>query len=342
MKQLAGVRARCLEAVLDLLWRQWCSLGVAGHARAANPERIIDPEALLLATTSLGREDPRLFDEALDWLAQFGGLINLQRVKNLHRMTGLGDARVLGAVADLLATTAGQPKWRVLAGKSARAGDIRPLFDGMAGRKSDPVFLAHGLSRGPVTLRGLSRPPNPTAPPNVLLALRALIGVSARAETILCLAGGAALKASEIAHRTGYTARTLQLLLQEMTLSGHVITHEPPARATTAGKRGRQRRYLIRPDDWQFLNEGQPLAEWRPWAAVLVFVQEVIERLPLSDQPAKHPAVVSSQLRDLLTERAPDLALSGVLVDLDFRSSSSGEELVRVLVERLPRALNES
>src|SRR5689334_3817702 len=125
---LTSFRSRCLEAVLDLLWRQWCSLGVAGHARAANPARIIDPEALLLATTSLGRQDPRLFDEALDWLSQFGGLVNLQRVKNLHRTTGLGDAQVLAAVADLLATRAGQPKWKVLAGKSARSGHIRPLF----------------------------------------------------------------------------------------------------------------------------------------------------------------------------------------------------------------------
>ena len=41
---------------------------------------------------------------------------------------------------------------------------------------------------------------------------------------ILSLATGPAAHPSEIARLTGYKARTLQLLLQEMALSGHVLT----------------------------------------------------------------------------------------------------------------------
>ena len=81
---LQDFRSRCLEGVLNLLWRQWCSLGVAGHSEPAREAYLIDPEALLLATTSLGRYDPRLFDESLDWLTGYGSLINLQRLKNLQ------------------------------------------------------------------------------------------------------------------------------------------------------------------------------------------------------------------------------------------------------------------
>jgi hypothetical protein len=44
-----------------------------------------------------------------------------------------------------------------------------------------------GIMRPPIHLRGMSRPPNPNLPPNLLLSLRALIGTSARAEVILCL-----------------------------------------------------------------------------------------------------------------------------------------------------------
>jgi hypothetical protein len=73
-----------MEAALDLLWRQWCSLGVAGHAKPTEPTRIIDPEALLLATTRLGCHDPSLYDESLDWLSKNGSLIHLQRLKTLH------------------------------------------------------------------------------------------------------------------------------------------------------------------------------------------------------------------------------------------------------------------
>ena len=47
-ESLTNFRKRCLDAALDLLWRQWCSLGVAGHSRPAESGTIIDPEALLL------------------------------------------------------------------------------------------------------------------------------------------------------------------------------------------------------------------------------------------------------------------------------------------------------
>ncbi|MDP1588758.1 MAG: hypothetical protein Q8M07_13495, partial [Prosthecobacter sp.] len=220
---LPSFRARCLEAALDLLWRQWCSLGVAGHAMPANVAHLIDPEALLLATTSVGRHDPRLFDEALDWLGTYGSIFNLQRLKSLQKSTGLGDARVLAAVADWLASHGGQPKWKALARQRATPAPVL-LFSGAPPRETDPTFLAHGLLRSPVRPRGMSRDPHPLLPPNLVVSLRALIGVSARVEVILCLAGGAAAHASELARLTGHAPRTLQALLQEMTLSGHLLT----------------------------------------------------------------------------------------------------------------------
>ncbi len=70
------------EQVLGFLWRQWSALGVAGPSQSVD-RWMLDPEALLLATTSLGR-DPRLFDEVLDWLNTNGQFINLQRLQNLR------------------------------------------------------------------------------------------------------------------------------------------------------------------------------------------------------------------------------------------------------------------
>ena len=60
-----------LGQVLDRLWGQWTTLGVAGHAGEPTPW-IIDPEALLLATCTFGRCEPRMFDEVLDWLQTNG------------------------------------------------------------------------------------------------------------------------------------------------------------------------------------------------------------------------------------------------------------------------------
>jgi hypothetical protein len=72
---LTTYRDEYRELLLDLLWRQWSTLGVAGHG-SAEQERIIDPEALLLLTCTAARCDPRLFDEVIDWLQANGWLIN--------------------------------------------------------------------------------------------------------------------------------------------------------------------------------------------------------------------------------------------------------------------------
>lgn len=335
----APFRTRCLEAALDLVWRQWCSLGVAGHAPAADPSRIIDPEALLLFTTTIGQHDPRLFDECLDWLSKHGSLIHLQRLKTLHADTGLGDATVLGAMADWLTTAAHQPKWQNLA-KSKRALESpRPLFGGPTLHPADPIFLGHGLLRAPVQLRGMSRPPNPTLPPNLLLALRALIGVGARAEVILCLASGPAVHAAELARLTGYKPRTIQLLLQEMALSGHVLTQESPARSAASNGRGSSRRYHLQASDWAFLTSGRPLPSWMPWTPLWRLVQETLEALPHDGQAQQHPAVTSSRLREVLTSQGNELAAAGLLPLLDLRSAAPGMELLASLADRLPAAL---
>ena len=46
---------------------------------------VIDPEALLLLTCTMGRHEPRLFDEVLDWLRENGRFINVMRLKRILR-----------------------------------------------------------------------------------------------------------------------------------------------------------------------------------------------------------------------------------------------------------------
>lgn len=337
---LLDFRTQCLEATLDLLWRQWCSLGLAGHAQAAEPRRLIDPEALILATTSIGRYEPRMFDEAVDWLGRYGTLINLQRLKNLHQLHQLGQAKVLSAVASSLMNHASQTKWKVvIPSRSHKPAQVEPLFLGVKGpvsTTSDPHFLAHGLERSVFQPRGMSRAPHPTTPPNLIFSLRALIGVSARVEIILYLAGGSAAHAAEIARATGYTARTLQRLLQEMSLSGHLLSQEPPMQRTGKIRRGSNRRYHLQPADWAFLTNRQPLPQWTPWAALFSFMQCVLDTIPSADAKPKHPAVISSQLRETLANHGQALAAAGLLPLLDLRPEAPGDELLQTLAERLP------
>jgi hypothetical protein len=186
----------------------------------------------------------------------------------------------------------------------------------------------------------MSRPPNPTLPPNLLFALRALIGVSARAEAILCLAGGAAAHASEIARLTGYAPRTMQVLLQEMALSGHVLTQEPSAASEGTVRKGPNRRYHLQAGDWTFLTGGRPLPRWMPWAPLFMLVQEVIACIPDDSHSGRHPALISSRLREVLAAHGSELAAAGLLPALDLRSGAPGGELLATLADRLPDVLD--
>jgi hypothetical protein len=340
---LLDFRTQCLEATLDLLWRQWCSLGVAGHAQAAQPSRLIDPEALILATTAIGRHEPRMFDEALDWLGRYGSLINLQRLKNLHKLDQLGQAKVLSSIASWLVDRDLLTNWKMfIRTPSSKPDQIEPLFLGVKGpasTTSDPHFLANGLERSVFQPRRMSRAPHPTTPPNLIIALRALIGVSARVEIILYLAGGSAAHASETARATGYTARTLQRLLQEMSISGHLLSQEPPTQSNGKIRRGSNRRYHLQPADWAFLTDGQPLPQWTPWAALFSFMQSLFTIIPDKDARPKHPAVISSQLRESLAKHGQALATAGLLPLLDLRPEAPGDELLKTLATRLPQAI---
>ena len=58
-RSLKTFREEFLNLLLNFLWRQWSSLGVAGQA-GGDDAWTIDPEALLLFTFEVGRSEPRI------------------------------------------------------------------------------------------------------------------------------------------------------------------------------------------------------------------------------------------------------------------------------------------
>lgn len=73
------------ESIMHLLWRQWVSIGIAGHAAPARNDYSIDPESLILISSKFCRYDQRLFDAVADWLLKYGQLVNPTRIKALQR-----------------------------------------------------------------------------------------------------------------------------------------------------------------------------------------------------------------------------------------------------------------
>jgi hypothetical protein len=243
--QLSEFKEEFLELILQFLWRQWSSLGVAGHAESKN-NWVIDPEALLLFSLSMTRYDQRLFDEILDWLTVNEKFINVQRLRTLHKKEGFETGNILHAVAAELNKVNTTPKWKKLAEVKLDQKDPKPLFYLKGGQPlpvlgvRDQSFESYGLLRNPVQHRQMSKEFIVGKAPALLLQLRSLFGVTARSEVMLHLLLHDKSTAAEITDQTYYSGKSIKDALFEMRHSG-LLTY-PDAR--------RSRWYRLDSEPW--------------------------------------------------------------------------------------------
>lgn len=346
-----GFNSQLTNALLDWLWHSWVSLGVSGQGVEVSHNHVIDPEALLLASSRWARYDARLFDEILDWLCQYGHLIHLQRLQNLQR-SRLGDSRVLSVIADVLVEHSPHAKWKALIATPDVLPATEPLFLSLEEKtaswgRAEPLFARHGFRRGRFELRHLSQPPDPRRAANLWLKLRALFGVSARAEILLHLLTAGPATATEIARLSGYTTRSILLPLREMALSGHL--NEPPrpprsrpqrGKPAPARTRGPSLAYSLRPEEWDFL---------RTWAVPGSFpsTECPIPLLGLCQAVLQHLAKPSSasaelqylQLREATAPLLAEIQRLGLSGTYGLAPDLAGERLVAALAERLCPAI---
>jgi len=304
---LTNLRDRLLERVLDLLWRQWCALGVFGNAPAPG-RRIIDPEALVAATCSFGRSDPRMFDEMLDWLRANGGLVNTQRLRNLVTKQGLDGAAVVSAVAAFLRQHDKSARWRSLArlprpaGKESlfrfRDGQPHPGFGNL-----DAVFAEHGFQRGRVDLRGYSQSFDPRFPACLGMRLRALFGVNVRAEaSLFLLAHPSGTNPTAMARLTGYAQRSVQDALAMMARSGWVRVRES----------GREKVYTLAPEFAAALVPGLDNGIlWTPWPILWRYLGTLLGELRKTGFEKLSPLLQAGELRHALTALQKQVASAG-------------------------------
>ena len=286
---------------MDFLWREWSALGVAGNG-GVNGRWIIDPEALLLATTTFGRYDLRLFDEVLGWLNTNGQTLNLQRLQNLA--PHFGQRSILNGMAAHLAKRAIHFKWRAFLREPRPATVGELLFPDLPVLgEPDELFARHGWRRGPVKLRQLSQPPDPHQAANLLFKLRALFGVQARAEVMAYLLTFEFGYPREMAQRLAYFPRTLQTTLNDMERSGHVL----------AQRDGREKRFWLRREEWRFLitwpaggtSGGREFPGWVDWSQRFVALEAIWGFLNHPGLNEATAGVQSIELHDCLGKLAP-------------------------------------
>src|ERR1700761_2195203 len=79
---ISALRDDVQGALANFLWDEWGQMGVSANT-SRRDTWAMDPEALLLLTFEVGRGEPRLFEEGLDWMLVNERLLSVQRLRNL-------------------------------------------------------------------------------------------------------------------------------------------------------------------------------------------------------------------------------------------------------------------
>lgn len=332
---LTGYRAEFRDRVLDLLWRQWNMLGVAGHgAPWCGPP--IDPEALLLLTCTAGRFDARLFDAMVEWVGLNGRYINVQRLKRMITTEAFVGERVVRAIAATASNSVTSAKWAMT--KAAKGGENpEPLFFLKDGRRlpisraHDPVFAEHGLLRDRYEPRGVVGRFRPEPVENLILRLRALLGVNARCEIMAYLLLNEKGSPGALARDTCYFPLTMAKAMAEMRDSGFLLSRV----------NGRRRDHRLVPGTWRQMLLGDRRIPWIVWPRLFRAVEVLWEFLWDGGLGDKEPLAQASSLRRVLLESVVDKTET---CGLDFAwgdlSAHPGDALIPFTIDRTTALLN--
>lgn len=303
--RISDLRGEFTARLAAFAWEQWAQLGF----QAATDRRdrwATDPEALILLTLEAGRDDPRLFDELLDWLLVNERLISTQRLRNL---TGdVADQALLDGALDWLGQR--RPRARLTRGvlSTATAPAAEPLFRSLTApvTKPDEAFRAVGLLRPLVTPRGHSQPPDFTAPIAFAFRLRQILGISARAEAVRALLTNPApsVQVQVIAESAAYAKRNVQEALSAL----HA------ARVIVAVDVANERRYRIDRARWATLLgiTADQVPAGRDWAQHFQALRLILRWLNDPERDRQSDYMRASDARQLMDEIRPLLLYAGM------------------------------
>ncbi|MGH2874223.1 MAG: hypothetical protein ACRDL5_17405, partial [Solirubrobacteraceae bacterium] len=303
----ASLRDEIIAESVALAWDQWSQLGVSGAAPERREERAADPEALLLFTLQVGRNDPRLFDEVLDWMSTNGHLVSIQRLRNLCI-----DAADTALVNAALASSAPNRQPRAPAGEHFPP-QLEPLFPSgpSSGNDLDEAFARYGFARTRITLSGKSQAPRLREPIAFAFRLRRLLGIGVRAEVIRALL-------TIRTHRlSGRTITGSAAFAQRNVREG--LTHLLEAGVIEVVDISDDRQYTIDHTAWAALLglQGAPDLpfhfDWIETYRALVGIMRWLQQ-PMIDGLSDY--LLASQARTLVEELSSDLQRAGVPVGL--------------------------
>lgn len=314
------------ERLAAFLWNQWAQMGVLGTVERSD-RWAADPEALLLLSFEVGREEPRLFDEVLDWLVVNERLVSVQRLRNLVRDED--DRALVEAVVGWLGHRRRRSRLEARSKSPQDEAQPQPFF-----RKSqlpvddpDPAFLAQGFLKAKSEPSGKSQAPDVLLPINLAFRLRMMLGIGARAEVIRVLLTIDApwVNAQALAQSTAYAKRNVQEAATSLTVAG----------ALSSFGIANEQRFSIPADSWsQFLGlDVLPLH--MDWPQLSAAYRKVVRWLADPSHQNLSEYMLSSEARTLDEEVRPDLHFAGTAIDAPLGDSPYLEGFIRQLSEYL-------
>lgn len=298
------------EEIDEIIWSHWAALGAYV---AAEPCRgsVIDPEALLVATCAFGREDARIFDEAMDWTIVNHGLLKAWRLKRISRAFEADTRRALGAVLDYAVGDTGKdifPGVRQEARKALQGAEAEELFrrekrryDG-GRRQPDEIFLEWKLLRGSPRIRRHAGKPDPGNPANLVLRLRDYYGSGARADVMTYLLTNEGGSSNGIASRIKYQQGRVYGVLEDLVGAG--MAHKK-------GGRGKAYYWIDRERVAASLGLGKKLPAYFVWGDAFRAFDMVISDRWTRQETYENDFLAAERMRDLAVEVVPMLREAG-------------------------------
>lgn len=299
--EISSLRQEFGKRLLDFAWSQWAQMGLL----ASTPRRdgwAADPEALLLLTFEVAREDPRLFDEVLDWLLVNERWVSLQRLRNLAEDDE--DRALAAAVADWLSGRRRKAPTPPEEGIGQKA-TAQPLFlDSMSVDRPDPAFLAHGFLKSWTEPARRSKSPDLLPPINFAFRMRSLLGVGARAEVVRTLLTVEApeLSLQVIALSSGFAKRNVQEAANALRAGGFASSRMV----------GNEQQFKMPREPWLALLRSDRLPRHEEWPQLFRAFRVLLRWLrdPRNEELSDY--MRASEARSVLVEVTRDLYFAGV------------------------------
>jgi hypothetical protein len=322
--QISEIRDKVSQGLLDFAWRQWAQVGVSATVEGTD-RWAVDPEALVLFTIGIGRRDPRLFDEMLDWMAFNHELLSMQRLRNLARRFPVPSALVAAVTAwtrqTAPASLVSDQDGTALASEPVFSPDVLAFVS-----RPDPVFAEHGFIRPPAARTGKSHEPDPALPLNLSFLLRHLFGPGGRSETmrVLLTYPDGPLDTARIADEAGFAKRNISDVLASLAGSGVI----------KAAWAGNERHFTAYRERWALLLDlagPADLPSFVSWVHLLPAVLEIMIWLDEKTNTAESEYLIASQARRLMNRLSRDLEAAGI--DLPRRSPAHGTAYLPIFAE---------